>query len=103
MTSNPESLADSADQAGPCPRCGRVAAFQWGGASPLTPDGVERVIAPKCIGCQDSIAVVERMVKEAEPTGKAAVFEGIHWWPLAGVRDLDPDVPSEVGSAFSRG
>jgi hypothetical protein len=35
--------------------------------------------------------------------GKAAVYEGIHWWPLAGVRDLDPDVPSEVGSAYSEG
>ena len=69
MTNNPESLPDSADLGGPCPRCGRVAAFELIGAStPLKPDGSERVITVKCMGCQDSIVVVERMVGPV-PTG----------------------------------
>lgn len=102
MASNPESLPDSADRGGPCPRCGRLTAFQHLGSSPtLKPDGSERVITLQCMGCQDSIVVVERMVPQ--PNGQTAVYEGIHWWPLPGSGDLDPDIPPQVGSAYSEG
>ena len=69
MTRNPESLPDSADLGGPCPRCVRVAAFEHlGGSTALKPDGSERVITVRCMGCQDSIVVVERRVGPL-PTG----------------------------------
>jgi hypothetical protein len=54
------------------------------------------------MGCQDSVSVVEQLVRTGG-NGKPDVFEGIHWWPLAGEQDLDPDIPPEVGSAYSEG
>lgn len=104
MTSNPESLPESADLGGPCPRCGRIAAFEHPGRgfTPLKPDGSERVIMLKCMGCQDSIVVIERRVGP-QVNGQAAVYEGIHWWPLPGLGDLDPDIPPQVGTAYSEG
>jgi len=103
MTSNPESLPDSADRGGPCPRCGLIVAFNWtGGSTPLKPDGSERHITMTCMGCGDSIVVVERML-QPQANGQPAVFEGMHWWPLPGVADLDPDIPPQVTSAYSEG
>jgi len=55
------------------------------------------------MGCQDSIVVVERVVPQAAQANGQPVFEGIHWWPIPGVGDLDPDIPSQVGSAYSEG
>jgi hypothetical protein len=102
VTGNPESLPDSSDQGGPCPRCGRIAAFQWTGASTtLKPDNSERVVGMACMGCKDSIVVVERKVR-VQANGHP-VYEGIHWWPLPGFGDLDPGIPPEVASAYSEG
>jgi len=105
VTRNPESLPDSSDLGGPCPRCGRIAAFGWNGSiTALKPDGSERVIGVQCMGCSDSVVVVERVVQPPEPSiGRSAVYEGIHWWPLPGLSDLDPDVPPEISSAYSEG
>jgi hypothetical protein len=105
VTSNLESLPDSADLGGPCPRCGRIAAFDHPGRgfTLLKPDGAERVIILKCMGCSDSIVVVERRVQARPPGNGGDVFEGIHWWPLPGLGDLDPDIPPQVSSAYSEG
>ena len=54
------------------------------------------------MGCKDSIVVVERRV-QPQVNGQAAVFEGMHWWPLPGVGDLDPDIPPQVSSAYTEG
>jgi len=43
-TRDPDSLPDSTDRSGPCPRCGRVAAFQVQFATPLKPDGSEQAV-----------------------------------------------------------
>jgi hypothetical protein len=104
MTSNPESLPEAADPGGPCPRCGRIAAFtHLGGASThLKPDGSERVITLVCQGCRDSIVVVERRV-QSQSNGQVVAYEGVHWWPLPGLGDLDPDIPPQVGSVYSEG
>jgi hypothetical protein len=99
VTRNPELLPDSADLGGPCPRCGLITAYAWnGGMSPLRSDGSERSIVVQCMGCKDWIVIVERCVNPQGP-----VYEGIHWWPLPGVGDLDPDIPSQIGSAYSEG
>ncbi len=54
------------------------------------------------MGCNESIVVVERMVRPQNQT-QPALYEGIHWWPLPGSTDLDADIPSEVASAYSEG
>jgi hypothetical protein len=54
------------------------------------------------MGCQDSIVVIERPV-EVKADGQATAYEGIHWWPLRGLDDLDPDIPLQVGSTYSEG
>lgn len=102
MAHDPDSLPDTSDMSGPCPRCGRIAAFGLAGQPiSLKPDGSERVVALACMGCKDSITVVERM-SDQQPGG-AVVFEGMYWWPTPGSTDLDPDVPTEVGSAYAEG
>jgi hypothetical protein len=99
-----DSLPDSADMGGPCPRCGRAAAFQKkGNPIPLKPDGSEQAVVLGCMGCPDAIIVVERRVQEQGPQGQPAIFRGIHWWPMPGSADLDPDIPANVGSAYSEG
>jgi hypothetical protein len=58
---DPESLPDSSDLSGSCPRCGRIAAYAWNGSSTsLNTGGSERAIGVQCMGCQDSVMVVER-------------------------------------------
>jgi Domain of unknown function (DUF4145) len=97
-----DSLPDSTDQNGPCPRCGLVAAFNPVSVSvPLKPDGAEQATVLMCQGCRDSIVVVEQR-RELTP-GQPIRFEGIHWWPMPGSGDLDPDIPAAVGSAYSEG
>ena len=54
------------------------------------------------MGCNDSIVVVERRVEQQGPNSPI-VYEGMHWWPVAGSGDLDADVPPQVGSAYLEG
>jgi len=104
MVTDPDSLPDSSDLGGPCPRCGRVAAFILIAASPLTPSDSERAIVLRCMGCSAGLVVVERMVQEANPgAGIFAVYEGMHWWPTPGSTDLDPAIPPEIGSLYAEG
>lgn len=101
---DPDSLPDSADQGGPCPRCSRAAAFRLVGSSiPLKPDGSEQVTVLGCMGCGDSIVVIERRAERQTPAARSDVYEGMHWWPMAGLGDLGPDIPRQVGSAYSEG
>lgn len=103
VTHNPESLPERSDPSGPCPRCGFIAAFDHPGNAftPLNFDGSERVIVLKCMGCRDSVAVVERRLQS--PNGQVAGYEGIHWWPLPGLGDLDPDIPPPGSFGILRG
>ena len=79
----------------------RVAAFQLlNSPFPLKPDGSEQAIQLQCMGCGDSIVVIERRL-QPQANGNVAVFEGMHWWPLPGVADLDPDIPPQVSSAYT--
>lgn len=103
MARDPESLPDSSDLSGPCPRCGRIVAYAWNGSTTsLKSDGSERAIGAQCMGCQNSVIVVERRTDKKNATGHP-VFEGIHWWPLPGLNDLDPDIPAAISSAYSEG
>jgi len=103
MTRDPESLPDSSDRSGPCPRCGRIAAYRWDqSAFYIKLDASERVIAMQCMGCEDSVVAVERRVS-VSANGVPPVYEGIHWWPLPGSSDLDPDIPPQISSAYSEG
>jgi hypothetical protein len=99
---DPESLPDSADLGGPCLRCGRAAAFLFRGGTPLTPSSSERAAVLECMGCGDSIVVVERLLDAGGP-GVPPTYEGLHWWPTPGTADLDPDIPAQVESAYEEG
>lgn len=102
MTKSPDSLADSSDLSGPCPRCGRVAAFNRAAGAPLKPDGSEQVSILQCMGCRDSIVVVEQKVDEQDEY-HAFFYKGIHWWPILGSTDLGSDIPTNVATAYSEG
>ena len=104
MTGNPESLPDSSDLGGPCPRCGLIVSFEWPNAPAhhLKSDGSERVIVMKCMGCKDSVVVVERRL-QPQSNQRPAIYEALHWWPLPGLGDLDPEIPSQISSTYSEG
>lgn len=103
MAHDPESLPDSSDLSGPCPRCGRIVAYGWSGSvTSLKADGSERAIGVQCMGCQNSVLVIERKTGKMNATG-VPLFEGIHWWPLPGSSDLDPEIPAAISSAYSEG
>ena len=100
MTKDPDTLPDSSDPNGPCPRCGRIAAFtmQANTVHHIVPDGTERSVILKCMGCDKSIVVIERTQSMAPPT-----YRPVHWWPLDGASDLDQSIPQDVSSAYSEG
>ncbi|MEY2421776.1 MAG: hypothetical protein QOI95_1843 [Acidimicrobiaceae bacterium] len=122
---DPDSLPDSSDPSGPCPRCGRVASFTLKGAAPVTyvKDGSysigqsgapernedERVAILECSGCRDCIVVIEAQfiggVPRAEGMRRGGTMEwrGFHWWPIPGGSMLDPAVPALVADAFTEG
>jgi hypothetical protein len=53
------------------------------------------------MGCNEAIVLVERGT--APQANGQPGYEGIHWWPPPGLSDLDPDIPSQVGSAYAEG
>jgi Domain of unknown function (DUF4145) len=65
-------------------------------------DQMERAVVLRCMGCNDSVVVVERMVSQQANAGPA-VCEGIHWWPLPGSVELNPDIPTQVGTNYAEG
>jgi len=99
MARDPDSLPYSLNLSGPCPRCGRVASFTAGATVQLKVDDTQRVNILTCMGCQDSIVVVEHR----EDTSAQSLYEPIYWWPSPGAGDLDPAIPAEVASAYAEG
>jgi hypothetical protein len=110
---DPDRLPTSTDPSGPCSRCGRTSNFHIeAGPFPVTftrplpslgrgRPASEQVVVLECPGCGQRTMVVER---EASPPGaQIRILEGIHWWPVPGAGDLDPDIPEPVGSAFTEG
>lgn len=120
-TSDPDSLPDSADPSGPCPRCGRVASFAISGFGDVTfrKDGVhavnrdgtyerlatQRVSMLECSGCHDRIVVVEDLHVGGVRYGGSgrASWRGIHWWPTPGRASFGPEVPVNVADAYGEG
>ena len=101
---NPDTLPDSSDPSGPCPRCGRTSNFQVGGIGTIRTGQfphiggqitIERVMVVTCMGCGEGTAVVEA-------TKDGQTFQGLHWWP-PGAFDLDPAVPETIRSAYDEG
>jgi hypothetical protein len=101
---NPDTLPDSSDPTGPCPRCGRTSNFSYNGAYATKIDAVpgagqlvtEQVVVMTCMGCQEGTTVVE----EREDGG---TYRGVHWWPPPGAFSLDPAVPKTIRSAYDGG
>jgi Domain of unknown function (DUF4145) len=118
-----ETLPDSNDPHGPCPRCGRLSNFAVIGELPLSYDNTmslrpadgrssrgydERVSVLTCQGCHQNVAVVEEAfiggIRKRDG-GKSGSYEwrGIHWWPTPGMAPIDASLPSTVGEAISEG
>jgi hypothetical protein len=102
--SNPDTLPDSSDMAGPCPRCGRISSFSLSGTT-VTKTGtigtllntvVERAAVLSCMGCGQGTTVVEI-------TSDGSKFHGIHWWPPPGAMNLDASVPDDLRTAYDEG
>ncbi len=113
-------LPDSTDLNGACPRCGRQSNFTLRGRSPLTYDGKgytvrqdgrreptydEQLSVLQCQGCQQNIVVVEQKYVGGVRGGRGGdvQWRGVHWWPAAGMRPVDPAVPEGVAEAVSEG
>lgn len=107
---NPDSLPTPNDPGGPCPRCGRTSNFTQAGqialktaTGPAMAGGgvatrqLQRATALNCMGCKDSTIVIE---SRATPSDS---FHPVLWWPIPGAGQLDPSVPSTVGSAYDEG
>ena len=114
--SNPDSLPDSSDLNGPCPRCGRVAAFDLKGLVPLTyrtdvysAGGgrlpIQRAAILECHACRLGIVVIEdEYVGGVRYGGSGAhSWHGIHWWPIPGAAAFGSEVPAEVADSFGEG
>ena len=115
-TNDPDSLPDSTDPNGPCPRCGRIASFDLRGNAPLTyrtnvfePGGgrlpIQRASILECNGCRLGIVVVEdEYVGGVRYGGSGTItWRGIHWWPTPGASSLGTEVPAEVADAYGEG
>ena len=110
---DPDSLPDSSDPNGPCPRCGRVANFEIYGSHSVTFDkggyavgpagheriDRERVSVLECSGCHDRIVVIEALL----PGAGVVRWRGFHWWPPPGGGNLGTAVPAAVAAAYGEG
>jgi hypothetical protein len=113
---DPDSLPDSSDPTGPCPRCGRVAAFDLKGHAPLTyrtnvfaAGGsrlpIQRASILECNGCGLGIVVIEdEYVGGVRYGGSgASTWHGIHWWPTPGATAFGSEVPAEIADSYGEG
>lgn len=111
-----DSLPDSNDPNGPCPRCGRIAHFNPIGQAPLDyRRGVvlsngqhlpnQRVSVFICNACGRGILVVEDEYVGGVKGGNsgASSWKGSFWWPTPGSGSLGPDVPTKVADAYDEG
>ena len=112
-TRDPDTLPDSTDPSGLCPRCGRVSNFGLVGATPVSfrndvfyPTGQrlenQQVSILECYGCLDRIVVVEDQYAGGVWHGSSgrATWRGIHWWPTPGAGTFDPAVPAPIAAAY---
>lgn len=115
-SSDSDSLPDSSDPNGPCPRCGRIAHFSNIGQAPLDHrQGVvlsngqplvnQRASILACQACGRGIVVIEdEYVGGVKGGGSGSVsWHGVFWWPTPGSRSLGPDVPTNVADAYGEG
>ena len=117
---DPDSLPDSTDPSGPCPRCGRVSSFTIRGTAGVTfrdgeymqgPGGVpervsdEQIAILECNGCEQCIVVVEEQLTGGVRGGRSGrvTHRGFHWWPAPGAAALGDDVPKGVADAYAEG
>lgn len=118
---DPDTLPDSSDLSGPCPRCGRTSNFVAIGTVPVTFDGrtvnlrdgrgidswIEQVTSLRCMGCgQATVVVEEEWVgdhprREGIQGGGHISWHGIHWWPPPGATDLDEAIPEQLRGGYS--
>ena len=115
-SSDPDSLPDSSDPNGPCPRCGRVAHFRLLGSAPVGyrvdvfgSDGSripnQQATVFECDACRLGIVVVEDEYVGGVRGGKAGQvsWKGLHWWPTPGSASFGPEVPGTVADAYGEG
>jgi hypothetical protein len=113
-----DSLPDSTEPHGLCPRCGRISNFSLIANTPVsytntvTEHGVadwdQQVSTLQCQGCHQNTVVVEdeyvggvrRRDGGNSGTGQ---WRGIHWWPMPGMQPGHRDVPDAVGDAVAEG
>lgn len=116
-----DSLPDSSDPSGPCPRCGRVSNFTEVGSGPVTytPDGGysidpngeqhrlydEQVTILECNGCRNCVVVIEEQLIGGVRGGKSGQvsYRGFHWWPPPSRGTLGRDVPDRIAEAYAEG
>ena len=114
---NPDTLPDSSDPNGPCPRCGRASNFTTVAAVPISfrkdvfgmgrqgeqiPISEQQVSVLQCHGCADCTVVIEDSYVGGVQHGSSGrtTWRGIHWWPTPGAGTFDPAVPAPVTAAY---
>jgi len=117
---NPETLPDSRDPSGPCPRCGRISNFHHVGDLPVSfgtgytmshdgtrrPEELDRVSVLVCLGCHQGTTVIEEQwvgdhpARQGIGTGGTITWRGVHWWPVPGSADLDEAIPPALRAAY---
>lgn len=115
--SDPDSLPDSNDPNGVCPRCRRVAHFVLAGvgdglsfrADVFGPGGErianQRAVVMHCQACHNGIVVVEDEYVGGVRGGRSGqvTWHGVFWWPTPGAASLGPEVPHTVAGAYGEG
>jgi hypothetical protein len=116
-TRDPDTLPDSTDPNGQCPRCGRISNFAVGATSPISfrkdvfamrrdggrePIAEQQVSTLQCRGCADCVVVIEDSYVGGVRHGSSGrtTWRGVHWWPTPGASAFDPVVPSTIAAAF---
>ena len=114
---DPDTLPDSTDPHGPCPRCGRASNFTAVAAVPISfrkgvfgmgrqgeriPISEQQVSVLQCHGCADCTVVIEDSYVGGVRHGSSGrtTWRGIHWWPTPGAGTFDPAVPTPVAAAY---
>lgn len=111
---DPDTLPDSDDPTGTCPRCGRPSNFSRLGSVPVTfrTDvyaqnragayerlALERVTVLECAYCHQGTVVVEGTSGKSGPIS----WTGRHWWPPSSAASFTTATPAAIGSAFGEG
>jgi len=106
----PDTLPDTHDPTGPCPRCGRHSSFELIAWTPLVVEaGIEDwdrvgigqasegVAVLRCRGCHEGTAVIE----EVKGTSHEFRYSGVFWWPLPRSSTLDAIIPESLRKLFA--